>query len=113
MKVQKFGIELRKIGTVHAIYDDVDSILDGMSLKEVQTDTIAHAMHKMLKVKEWLDVTTITECRDIAQVHIPKEHMQIYRAVHCMHWNEMTTEYRQTIVAMILNDFRTVLNPQP
>jgi len=37
--------------------------------------------------------------------------MTIYNCVHCMHWNEMLPEYRQTVMAMVLDDFRSVLNP--
>lgn len=36
----------------------------------------------------------------------------VAHALHCMHWNEMLPDFRKTIVAMILDDFRAILNPE-
>jgi hypothetical protein len=32
-------------------------------------------------------------------------------AAHCIEWSEMLPDYRQMLVAMVLDDFRTVLCP--
>lgn len=111
MKLERFGIEIRKIGTVTALYEDVDKILQNHDVN-VKRQTVAHALQKMLKPGNWLNVCSIKECAKVANVYIEQERMDIYRAVHCVNWNEMTDEYRQLIMAMVLDDFRCVLNPK-
>lgn len=37
--------------------------------------------------------------------------MKVYQTQHCIDWSEMTNEFRQMLVAMVLDDFRCVLNP--
>jgi hypothetical protein len=84
---------------------------DGGVSVELQRQAIAHALQKMMKADSWFNVCTIDRCIDICQVVIPKERMNIYNAAHCIHWNEMDSDYRQLLMAMVLDDFRSILNP--
>lgn len=113
--IQIFGIELRKANNMKAIYEDVDRILqkDDVNSMIVGNDvkfmTIAHGLQKMLQADRCLDVCLIKEAVNIANIVIPKERMQIYQATHCMHWNEMLPEFRTKLIAMVLDDFRHIL----
>ncbi len=112
-----FGLELRRTGNTKNLYDDVDKVLaaagiqDGGVSKNLQHATIAHSLHKMLQSDNYFSVYTIDKCMAICQICIPKERMLIYNSIHCMHWNEMTPDYRHMIMAMVLDDFRNILNP--
>jgi hypothetical protein len=118
MQIQKFGIEIRKLGNLSNLYKDVDMVLSnykvpsGEVTKSAQAATVAHALQKMLKTDRYFDVCTIKDCVEVCKIYIPYERMSIYRAVHCVHWNEMLPDYRQLIIAMVLDDFRSVLNPE-
>ncbi len=114
--MKKFGIEIRRANKIGGLYQDVDRVLGGLPpggvSREVQIQAVAHSLQQMLKAGHWLDICAIKDCRDISQVHISAERMQVYHSQHCVSWNEMTDEFRTMLVAMILDDFRGVLNPE-
>lgn len=115
--MKAFGIEIRKQGNVHGLFADVDLVLrrnnipaGGVSA-EMQRGTVAHALQKMMQPDKWFDVCTIDSAANCCGLVIPGERYKVYRAIHCVHWRDMETEYRQLITAMVLDDFRSILNP--
>ncbi len=116
MKLQKFGIEIRKIGNIDAIYQDVDLILEKYNILNseininVQSQAIAHSLQKMFKTESYFSICTIKNCAKLSQIYIPEERMNVYDTIHCISWNEMLPEFRQMIIAMVLDDFRSILN---
>jgi len=115
--MKAFGLELRRPGNVAGLYKDVDRVLanagiirDGVG-GHVQQQTVAHVLQNMITKKHYFDVCAVKECAELCQVIINAERMLVYRSIHCMDWDQMMPEYRQTIVAMLLDDFRTVLTP--
>ncbi len=110
--MQAFGLELRKIGNIDSLYKEVDLVLSKVSDSEMQRQTVAHSLNKMIKAQNYFDVCTIKNCAEICQVAISKERLCIYQSIHCMHWNEMMSEYRQRIIAFVLDDFRAVFIAQ-
>ncbi len=116
--MQKFGIEIRKVGSTAGLYNEVDNILGKAGITRgsignlIKIKAVAHALQEMLKTENHFSICTIDRCIEITQICIPKERYQIYHSIHCMNWNEMLQDFRQMIVAMILDDFRTVLNPE-
>lgn len=113
--MKAFGLELRKVGSVAALYKEVDMALGKLPPGGVdhttQVMTVAHALQKMISSQNYFDVCTIDRCAEVCQICISIERRRIYSAIHCVYWNEMLPEYRQKIVAMVLDDFRGVLNP--
>lgn len=115
--MKKFGIEIRKANTLKGLYQDVDAVLSKCEVspneinQSVQIQTCAHSLQKMMKPNSHFSVCTIRECSELCGIVIAKERMNVYRAIHCMSWSEMTPEYRQLITAMVLDDFRPILNP--
>jgi hypothetical protein len=118
MELRKFGLEIRKTGDVKNRYSDVDLVLHKAGIEKggvsttVQTQAIAHALQKMFSSDKHMDVCTIRECAKIAQIVISEERMEIYSSQHCTNWSEMLPDFRATLAAMILDDFRDILNPQ-
>lgn len=119
--MKAFGLELRSVRSVSCknLYEDVDKVLGKANIvssggvsKELQTDAIGHSLHKMMNVKNYFDICTVDKCADIAQVVISKERNDIYKSIHCMNWNDMTDDFRLKIIAMVLDDFRSVLSPE-
>lgn len=114
-----FGIELRKKNSVNvkSLYNDVDKVLRAYNIpqgsvnQETQISAVSHALHRMIQTQNYFDVCTINKCAKICQIVISSERMSIYDSAHCMNWNEMLEDYRKSIIAMVLDDFRSVLNP--
>lgn len=112
--MKAFGIEIRKYGSVASLYQEVDkslgSLKPGEVDKQTQIMTVAHALQKMISIQNYFSVSTVRDCAEVCQIVISKERLSVYSSIHCMNWNEMLPEYRQRIVAMVLDDFITVLN---
>lgn len=112
-----FGIEIRRYGSAKGLYDDVDKILGMANIPskgvngDIQKITVAHSLQKMLTSQAYFDICTIKNCQQVCQIHIQKDRLDIYSSIHCMHWSEMLPDFKQTIVAMVLDDFREILNP--
>lgn len=115
--MKAFGIEIRRTGQINDLYSDVDACLNKFNIetkqvsKEVQTLSIAHSLQKMISVQNYFCVCTVKTCSEISQIQISKERMDIYQSQHCVHYSEMTPEFRQVLIAMVLDDFRPILNP--
>lgn len=116
--MQAFGLELRRTGSVGNLYQDVDKVLSNYSIpnggvtRQLQAQACAHALQDMMKVDKWFNICTIDQCVKVAQIVIPVERYRIYHAAHCISWNNMLPDFRQQLIAMVLDDFRSVLNPQ-
>ena len=110
MIIQKLGLEIRKLGKMVDLYKEVDMVLSKQV--DMVSMTAAHSLQKMLAPDKWVDVCTIQTLSKMCNIIIPSERMDIYHAVHCVHWNEMLPEYSRTIMCMILDDFRPILNPK-
>ncbi len=109
--MKAFGLQLIKSNSFDRLYNNVDNILKQNSIN-IQKQTTAHALQNMLKVDKWFSLCTVNECAKVSNIIIPQDRLDIYRAIHCIHWSEMTPEYREIIIAMVLDDFRNILNPE-
>ncbi len=116
MVINSLGIEIRRTNGIKDLYEQVDNHLNEVEKKfkengeNIVKTAVAHALQKMISVDSYFDITEIINCAKVASIVISAERMNIYRLAHCMHWNQMTPEYRQTLVAMVLDDFRVLLN---
>jgi len=110
MILKSMGLELRRINDISVTYEQVDKILE--SFKDPERQTLAHGLQDMLQPDNSPSVCFIREAQKLCNIVIPEKHMEIYSMVHCMKWNKMTDEYRNFVVALILNDFRSILMPE-
>lgn len=116
--MQKFGFEIRKIGNVEKLYEDVNvtlgkyNIPNGSISRDVQTQTVAHSLQKMFKPSSHFSVCCIRSNAELCCIIIPSERMNVYSSIHCMDWNDMLPDFRMMITAMVLDDFRGILNPE-
>lgn len=109
-----FGIEIRKVGSIANLYREVDAVLAKLEIRNgvstiVQRQTVAHALQEMFRTEKHFDVCTVRSCAEVCQLVIPKERMSVYSSIHCLNWDSMIPDYRQAIIAMVLDDFRTVM----
>ena len=109
--MQVFGLELRRSGNIQNLYKDVDIVLKNFDINAVKQGAIAHALQKMLSTQNHFSICTIKNCMEMAQISIANERIAIYQSQHCMDWGEMLPEFRQILIAMVLEDFRSVLAP--
>lgn len=117
MLMNKFGIELRKIGDPKAFYRDVNAVLKSKSIPsgdvtmDVQKLAIGHSLQKMFQGSHF-SICTLDSCCKICGIVIQKERYDVYSALHCVNWNEMLPDFRQTIIAMIMDDFYIVFGEE-
>lgn len=109
--MQVFGLELRKVDNIQNLYKDVDTVLQNFDINKMRIGAVAHSLQKMMQSDQHFSICSIDDCMRLAQITIPKERYDIYRSQHCISWNEMLPEFRQVLIAMVLNDFRSILSP--
>jgi len=115
--MKALGLELRKVGTMKGLYSEIDMVLKNNNIEsggitfEMQREAAAHALHKMMKVEKYFDICTIQNIMSLCQINISKERLNYYRVFHCVYWNEMLDDTRLRLTALILDDFRQILNP--
>ena len=107
--MQIFGLEIRKAGDINTLYENVDSVLSKINMDDMKKLSVAHALQKMLSTERHFNICAIRDCAKVTQTIIDDERMRIYQTQHCINWNEMLPEFRQNLVAMVLDDFRHVL----
>ena len=119
MSLQKFGIDLRRQNDTTKLYDDVGIALKNYGIipngghvsDGVKITAIRHSLQSMLNGGHF-NICAIKECAEMAGIIINSDRLLIYKTVHCMDWSEMTPEYRQVLVSMVLDDFKIVLAPK-
>lgn len=89
-----------------------DTVLEGFDVNAMKQGAVAHSLQNMFRADEYFSICTINDLIEVSQIVIPKERYDIYRSQHCIYWRDMTPEFRQTLIAMILNDFRSILNTE-
>ena len=107
--MQVLGLEIRKMKSLPDLYKNVDIVLKDFNINAVKKGAVAHSLQKMLQAKKHFSICTIDQCIAVSQISIPKERYDIYRSQHCVNWNEMLPEFRQVLIAMILEDFKPIL----
>jgi len=107
-----FGLQICKKGDFNAIYRGVDDVLKkheiipGGTSKNIARQSIAHALQKMIKRDSMFDVCTITDACKIACIKLSSERRDIYSLAHCICWGDMTSDYKEMLIAMVMDDFR-------
>jgi hypothetical protein len=76
--------------------------------RTVQQMTAVNALNQMLKGKHF-DVCCVRNLCDVCQGTIGRQRMAVYSSVHCVPWADMEADFRQVLVAMVLDDFRDIL----
>lgn len=115
--VNIFNLEIRKNGDFRSIFKDVDSILakhgmvSGQTSIKVAKEAVAHSLQNMLK-RNYFDVCTINNCSEASLIKISSARRAIYHTAHCIHWGDMTLDYKEQLIAMVMDDFRTLFEPQ-
>jgi len=108
-----FGLELVRKGSAADLFKHVDRVLEGTPKGGLPSGmdraTVAHALQRMLKSDHWMDVCTVRDCEKFTSNPIPPERMHVYKTTHCVHWRDMEPDFRQKLVAMLLDDFRELL----
>lgn len=111
-----FGLELRRKNNITDLYKDVGTVLEkagvanGVVSVDIQRASVAHSLQKML-AGNYFNVCTVRDCSQLVGMNIPTERLNVYQTQHCVSWSDMLPEYKQVLVAMILDDFKDVLNP--
>jgi len=110
-----FGLEIRTKGKLENIYKDVDTILTkhkierGKVTGSVVRDAVAHSLFNMFQTDKHFSICTIDQCIKATGINITRERYNVYHTQHCVNWRDMLPEFKEQLVAMILDDFKEVL----
>lgn len=99
------------------LFANVDSVLSAQGMgagqqyvpQTIQQMAAIHALRKMLNEEKHFSVCTITDLEKVCQGHVASHRKALYNSVHCIAWADMEPDFRQTLVAMVLDDFRHIL----
>jgi len=111
MILQRLGFEVRKIGSLEDVYKEVDLVMSKIP-NNFLAQTVAHTLQDMFQPNKYICICTIDKIIKAAGIFIPQDRYNVYSMLHCVHWSEMEPNYRTTIMAMILDDFRCILKPE-
>lgn len=107
-----FNLQIRKIGDFSTLYKELDTILldnkitrGGIS-KVITREAAAHALQNMIKNENHFSVCVVDKISNASNIHISSERQNIYGLAHCIKWGDMTDNYKQTLIAMVMDDFR-------
>ena len=84
------------------------NITQGRVTYDVAKQTAAYVLQKMLTSRHF-SVCAIRECAEVLKLRISSERMRVYNAIHCVNYGDMEDDYRQTLIAMVIDDFRELL----
>ncbi len=112
MSIEIFNFQIRKLDNFDSVYKDVDRILakhdivSGGVSKKITTQGVAHSLQEMIKNKGYFDICTVKKAAELASIHLSSERNKLYSVAHCINWGDMTDDYKQCLIAMVMDDFR-------
>lgn len=63
--------------------------------------------------KKYFDNIIIMNIADLCNINIEPTRQKLYVAMHCTNWATMTAQFRNILIAMVLDDFKSVLSYCP
>lgn len=60
----------------------------------------------------YFDICTVDSCAKLCGVIIDAKRRHLYHTQHCIYYDQMLPDFRESLIGMVLDDFRDVLNPQ-
>ena len=100
---------------VKFLYDHVDDLLVKFMISknnvtpQIKIDGVLNALRNLFK-KGFFDICVVKDCAELLKLKIPETRLLLYRTQHCIHWKDMEPQFRDALIAMILDDFRGALN---
>jgi hypothetical protein len=114
------GLQIHKKDNFKALYEGVDLVLkksdtvSGGVGKGFVQQSVAHALQSMFKNSSSFNICAVREASEASNIPISSQRMNLYRLAHCMKWGDMTADYKETLIAMIMDDFRELfINKKP
>lgn len=68
-------------------------------------ESIRLCLKKMFRPGGWFCIIDLQQCLKIAQIEAPAHEIETLRALHCIHWSEMTPEMRVEVKRRVLTLF--------
>jgi hypothetical protein len=75
-------------------------------MTDFEAEVVRTALQRMFRPGRYLDICTIDQCLKVAGIPAPHAEYDPLRALHCVHWSEMTAELREEVVMRVLALFR-------
>ena len=100
---------------VKFLYDHVDDLLVKFMISknnvtpQIKIDGVLNALRNLCK-RGFFDIGVVKDCAELLKINIPETRLLLYRTQHCIHWKDMEPQFKDALIAMILDDFRDALN---
>jgi len=107
MIFDKLGLQVRKVGSLADLYQEVDRALS--NAKNMKEQALVLGLKKLFNPTKHFDICFIKNSAEAFNIHIPSDRLYIYSSLHCMDWSDMDEGFRANIMAMVMDDFRSVL----
>ena len=69
--------------------------------ENIKGQAVLSVLKNMTQRKEWFDVTAVRELAKLNEITISAEHMELFHSLHCIHWNEMHSDTREYLLAVL------------
>lgn len=97
------------------LYDEVDILIDKFMISggnvppNLKIEAVISSLKKMFS-KEFFDICVIKDCSELLGLKLSEQRIIFYRTQHCVYWKDMDPKFRDALIAMIFDDFRSKLN---
>ena len=104
---------IRKVGDLSNIQNDIDNALKRLSIKSGETTINAskiaakHLFFSLLK-NRYFDVYSVKSICKVALINISSPRLAIYEAMHCINWGDMEKNFKEELLVMLFDDFRSI-----
>lgn len=74
--------------------------------ESVRGQACLSVLKNLTQRKEYFDVTGINKLARMNEINISQEHQELFDSLHCIHWNEMSVETREYLMAILIDYFK-------
>jgi len=103
----KIIIANTNVGALLKSVDDVLVKYDKEIIPEnIKGQAVLSVLKNLAQRKDWFDVTVVNKLAKMNEITISAEHQEFFDTLHCIHWNEMHSDTKEYLMAILIDYFR-------
>jgi hypothetical protein len=79
---------------------------NGLVPENIRGQVVLSVLKNMTQRRDTFDVCAIRELAKMNEVTISAEHMEMFLALHCIKWDDMTQETKEYLMALLVDYFK-------
>jgi hypothetical protein len=96
--------------SVASLYSKVDKVLQDTNKKQVEKDVTIQCLNSLMR-SDMFSICEINKLCDLHNIKLSTERYNLYSAMHCKKYGDMTTDTKEYLMACILDDMRSIIIP--